>query len=122
MRRRDLLAGLLATTTASAVRAQQSSSKVWRVAALYPLPLGDPEREVWGAFVSELRSRGYIEGKNVVLDLRSADGLAERVAPVIDELIASRPDVIIPIGNPSTAAAQHATATIPIVMWSVVDP
>jgi putative tryptophan/tyrosine transport system substrate-binding protein len=40
----------------------------------------------------------------------------------MDELIALRPDVIVAIGNSVTAAAQHATATIPIVMWSVVDP
>jgi putative ABC transport system substrate-binding protein len=122
MRRRDLLAGVLATATASAVHAQQPSSKVWRVAALYPGTLGDPERGVWGAFVSELGSRGYIEGKNLILDLRDAKGLPERVPPIMDELIALRPDVIVPIGNSPTAAAQHATATIPIVMWSVVDP
>jgi putative tryptophan/tyrosine transport system substrate-binding protein len=113
MRRRDLLAGVLATATASAVHAQQPSSKVWRVAALYPGTLGDPERGVWGAFVSELGSRGYIEGKNLILDLRDAKGLPERVPPIMDELIALRPDVIVPIGNSATAAAQHATATIP---------
>jgi len=122
MRRRDLLAGLLASATASAVHAQQSSSKIWRVACLYPATLGDPEREVWGAFVSELRSRGYIEGKNLVLDLRDAKGLLERIPPIMGELIALRPDVIVAIGNHVVAAAQHATATIPIVMWSTVDP
>jgi putative tryptophan/tyrosine transport system substrate-binding protein len=122
MRRRDLLAGLLATATVNTVRAQQPSSKVWRVAALYPATLGDPEREVWGAFVSELRSRGYIEGKNLVLDLRDAKGLPERIPAIMDELIALRPDVIVAIGDQATAAAQHATATIPIVMWSVADP
>jgi putative tryptophan/tyrosine transport system substrate-binding protein len=121
MRRRDLLAGVLATATASAVHAQQPFSKVWRVAALYPGTLGDPERGVWAAFVSELGSRGYIEGKNLILDLRDAK-LPERVPPIMDELIALRPDVIVAIGNSVTAAAQHATATIPIVMWSVVDP
>src|SRR5215471_8493450 len=122
MRRRDLLAGLLASATASAVHAQQSSSKIWRVACLYPATLGDPEREVWGAVVSELRSRGYIEGKNLVLDLRDAKGLLERIPPIMGELIALRPDVIVAIGNHVVAAAQHATATIPIVMWSTVDP
>ena len=122
MLRRDLLAGLLASATASAVRAQQSSSKIWRVACLYPATLGDPERAVWGAFVSEMRSRGYIEGKNLVLDLRDAKGLMDRIPPIMDDLIALRPDVIIPIGNQATEAAQHATSTIPIVMWSTVDP
>jgi putative ABC transport system substrate-binding protein len=86
MRRRELLTGLLATTTVGTVRAQQPSSKIWRVACLYPATIGDPEREVWGAFVSELRSRGYIEGKNLVLDLRDAKGLLERIPPIMDEL------------------------------------
>ena len=122
MRRRELLTGLLASTTLGAVRAQQSSSKIWRVACLYPATLGDPERAVWGAFVSEMRSRGYIEGKNLVLDLRDAKGLMDRIPPIMDDLIALRPDVIIPIGNQATEAAQHATSTIPIVMWSTVDP
>jgi len=121
VRRRDLLAGLLASTTVSVVYAQQSS-KIWRVAALYPGTIGDPEREVWAAFASELGSRGYIEGKNLVLDLRDAKGLLERIPAIMDELIALRPDVIVAIGNPVVAAAQHATATIPIVMWSVIDP
>jgi hypothetical protein len=74
MRRRDLLAGLLATTTASTVCAQQSSSKVWRVALFYPGTIGDAEREVLGAFYSELGSRGYIEGKNLILDVRELTG------------------------------------------------
>jgi hypothetical protein len=67
MRRRDLLAGLLATATAGAVRAQQSSSKVWHVALFYPGTIGDPEREVLGVY-GELGSRGYIEGKNLIFD------------------------------------------------------
>jgi putative tryptophan/tyrosine transport system substrate-binding protein len=122
MRRRDLLAGLLATTTASTVCAQQSSSKVWRVALFYPGTIGDAEREVLGAFYSELGSRGYIEGKNLILDVREAHGRFERIPPLMDELIALRPDVIVAVGNPVVAAAQRATTTIPIVMWSVLDP
>jgi putative ABC transport system substrate-binding protein len=74
-----------------------------------------------GAFVSELRSRGYIKDKNLVLDLQDAKGLLERLPPIMDELIALRPDVIVTMGNEATTVAQHATATIPIVMWSVLD-
>jgi putative ABC transport system substrate-binding protein len=84
--------------------------------------MGDPEREVLGAFYNELGSRGYIEGKNLILDVREANGRLERIPALMDELIALRPDVIVAIGNQAVAAAQHATPTIPIVMWSVVDP
>jgi len=122
MRRRDLLAGLLATTTVSAVRAQQSSSKVWRVALCYPGTIGGPEREVVEVFRSELGRLGYVEGKNLVFDLWEANGRLERIPALMDKLIALHPDVIVAVGNQVVAAAQHATATIPIVMWSVVDP
>ena len=84
--------------------------------------MGDPEREVVGVFRSELGKLGYIEGKNLVFDLREANGRLERIPALMDELIALRPDIIVAVSNPVVAAAQHATATIPIVMWSVVDP
>ena len=63
MRRRDLLAGLLAATTVGTVRAQQPSSKVWRVAFFYPGTMGDPEREVVGVFRSELRTQRRVRGR-----------------------------------------------------------
>jgi putative tryptophan/tyrosine transport system substrate-binding protein len=75
-----------------------------------------------GTFYSELGSRGYIEGKNLILDVREANGRLERIPALMDELIALRPDVIVAVSNQVVAAAQHATATIPIVMWSVLDP
>ncbi len=104
------------------VRAQQSSSKILRVAFLYPGTIGDAERPVWEAFLSELGSRGYIEGKNFVLHRREANGRIERVPALIDELITLRPDVIVVVTTIGAVAAQHATATIPIVMWGAVDP
>ena len=123
LKRRDVFLVLTsAVIWPTQVRAQQSPSKVWRVALFYPGTIGDAEREVIGAFVSELGSRGYIEGKNLVFDVREAHGRLERIPAFMNELIALRPDVIVPIGNPVIAAAQHATTTIPIVMWAVVDP
>jgi putative tryptophan/tyrosine transport system substrate-binding protein len=123
MRRRDILVFLIGSVIWSAqVRAQQSSSKISRVAFLYPGTIGDAERPVWEAFLSELGSRGYIEGKNFVLHRREASGRIERVPALIDELITLRPDVIVVVTTSGAVAAQHATATIPIVMWGAVDP
>ncbi len=123
MRRRDILLFLTGSVIWSAqVRAQQSSSKILRVAFLYPGTIGDAERPVWEAFLSELGSRGYIEGKNFVLHRREANGRIERVPALIDELITLRPDVIVVVTTIGAVAAQHATATIPIVMWGAVDP
>ncbi len=123
MRRRDILLFLTGSVIWSAqVWAQQSSSKILRVAFLYPGTIGDAERPVWEAFLSELGSRGYIEGKNFVLHRREANGRIERVPALIDELITLRPDVIVVVTTIGAVAAQHATATIPIVMWGAVDP
>ena len=123
MRRRDIFLFLTgAMIWPTQVRAQQLSSKVSRVAFLYPGTIGDAERPVWEAFLSELGSRGYIEGKNFVLHRREANGRIERIPALIDELITLRPDVIVVVTTTAAAAAQHATATIPIVMWGAIDP
>src|SRR5215468_2980019 len=123
MRRRDILLFLIgAGILPSQVRGQQMPSKVWRVGFLYPGTIGDAERPVWEAFLDELGSRGYIDGKNYVLDRREANGRIERIPALIDELVASRPDVIVVVTTNAALSAQRATANFPIVMWGVVDP
>jgi putative ABC transport system substrate-binding protein len=69
-----------------------------------------------------MRELGYIEGKNLVIDNRNADGKAERLPSLVSELIAIRPDVIVAVATPAIAAAQHATSTTPIVMAPATDP
>jgi putative ABC transport system substrate-binding protein len=106
-----------------AALAQQSSGKVWRVAYLYPGTLDNPpDRALFDAFRAEMRKLGYIEGKNLVIDNRDAEGKAERLPSLVSELIARRPDVIVAVATPAIAAAQHATSTIPIVMAPATDP
>jgi len=121
MRRRDLLAGLLAITTVRAVRAQQSSSKVWRVAYLVPGSI-TTDRVLFDVFRAEMRTLGYIEGKNLVIDSRETEGKNDRLPSLISELLALRPDVIVAVGTPAVAAAQKATSTIPIIMAPAADP
>jgi putative ABC transport system substrate-binding protein len=69
-----------------------------------------------------LRERGWVEGQNLVIELRYANGMYERAPELMEELIRLRPDVLMTRGGPVTAAAKRATPTIPIVMWSVSDP
>jgi ABC-type uncharacterized transport system substrate-binding protein len=64
----------------------------------------------------------YIEGKNLVIDQRSAEGRLDRLPSFLSELIALRPDVIVAIATPAIAAAQSATSTIPIIMAPATDP
>jgi ABC-type uncharacterized transport system substrate-binding protein len=102
---------------------QQSSSKEWRVAHLHPGTINNPpDRLLFDAFRADMRELGYIEGKNLIIDTRDADGKAERLPSLVSELIALRPDVIVAVATPAIAAAQHATSTIPIVMAPATDP
>jgi putative ABC transport system substrate-binding protein len=74
------------------------------------------------SFRGRLRELGYIEGKNLIIDQRSAEGKLERLPALLDELISLRPDVIVAILNSAIAAAQKATSTIPIIMAPGINP
>ena len=125
MKRREfitLLGGAVAAWPWIAM-AQQSSKKVWRIAHVYPGKLDNPpDRAMYDVFRGELRELGYIEGKNLVIDQRSAEGRLDRLPSFLSELIALRPDVIVAIATPAIAAAQSATSTIPIIMAPATDP
>ncbi len=69
-----------------------------------------------------LQRAGYIDGKNVTIEFRFADGVAERLPGLATELVGLPVDVILVTGGQAAAAAKQATATIPIVMISVGDP
>lgn len=76
----------------------------------------------YDAFVQEMNRLGYIEGKNLVIEWRFADGKYERLARLAIELVRSNVEVIVTHALPPTRAAQQATNTIPIVFASMVDP
>jgi putative tryptophan/tyrosine transport system substrate-binding protein len=124
MQRREFITFIGSTVAWPLVaRAQQSSAKVWRVAYLYPGSFDNPvDRATFDVFRAEMRELGYVEGKNLVIDTRTAEGKAERLPSLTNELISLRPDVIVAIATPAIAAAQHATLTIPIVMTPATDP
>ena len=69
-----------------------------------------------------LRERGYIEGKNLVIEYRSADGHVDRFTALARDLTEAKVDIIVTRGTPAAVAARNATATIPIVMASSGDP
>ena len=64
---------------------------------------------------SNRRHSGYVEGRNLTLTLRSADGVFDRLPGLAAELVAAKVDVIIALG-PATWAARHATTSIPIIV------
>src|SRR2546425_12677017 len=74
------------------------------------------------AFLQGLRDLGYIEGRNVVIEYRDAEGKPERLPALAAELVGLKVDVIVAIGTPHALAAKQATKTIPIVFVAVGDP
>jgi putative ABC transport system substrate-binding protein len=74
------------------------------------------------AFQEGLRELGYVEGKNITIALRNAEGKNERLRALADELVRLKVDVILAVNTPSAHAAKQATTTIPIVITRIGDP
>jgi putative ABC transport system substrate-binding protein len=108
--------------------AQQQATKVYRIAFLEPgSPLStltgpEPSHPGFRAFVQDLRKLGYIEGQNLVIERRSAEGRYERLPDLAAELVRLKVDVIVVPTSTGTRAVKQATTTIPIVMAPVGDP
>jgi ABC-type uncharacterized transport system substrate-binding protein len=74
------------------------------------------------AFRQGLRELGYVEGKNIVIEWRYAEGKLDRLSELAAELVGLKVDVIVSAGPPPTRSAKKATSTIPIVMAFDSDP
>jgi putative ABC transport system substrate-binding protein len=74
------------------------------------------------AFLQRLRELGWVEGQNIVIDYRAAEGRSDRLPDLAAELVRLKVDIIVALATPDTAAAKNATGTIPIVMVAVTDP
>jgi putative tryptophan/tyrosine transport system substrate-binding protein len=74
------------------------------------------------AFRQKLRDLGWVEGRNISIEMRWAEGNADRLPTLAAELVALGVDVIVTQGSPATRAAKQVTATVPIVMWNTTDP
>jgi ABC-type uncharacterized transport system substrate-binding protein len=99
----------------------QQVAKLYRVGVLDSVGMASNEANL-SAFRQGLRELGYVEGQNVVIEYRSADGRAERFPDLATELIRLKVDVIVTRGTSAALGARHVTETIPIVMASSGDP
>jgi putative ABC transport system substrate-binding protein len=114
-----LTVGLILAVLAGSVLARaQQAGRMYRVAVLH---LTSPTPPV-EAFRKAMRELGWLEGQTLFIDYRGADGKAERLDQLATEIVATRPDVIVTGTSGAAVAAKRATATIPIVMASSVDP
>jgi len=121
VKRRDfirLLGGAAASWPLTA-RGQQATSP--RRVGFLLVGLSPESKEVQ-VFRRELRKAGYIEGRNLVMEWRSANGDYDRVPALVADLIRSNVDLIVQDSTIGTQVAKRATSTIPIVMALVLDP
>ena len=120
MRRRELLS-LLAGAAAwpLAARAQQAARLPRLGVLLLSTPQADPQMETARR---ALRDLGYVEGQNLAIEYRYAEGRPERLPDLAADLVRTRPDVMFALGGDVTPAAVTATQTIPIVFTSSADP
>jgi putative tryptophan/tyrosine transport system substrate-binding protein len=127
--RREFLPTLTCGLHAAPLAAEaQPVGKVYRVGLIFPSP---PVSEMTGpepvnvaarAFVRGLRALGYAEGRNLILERRSAEGTFERFAPIVAELVSLNVDVIVVSSTPLAQRAREVTTAVPIVLGISTDP
>jgi putative ABC transport system substrate-binding protein len=123
MRRREcisLLGGAAAVWPR--VAHAQPAGKAYRIGYLGMRPPTPETLPVWEAFLQGIREGGYVEGENLIIERRYAEGKAERMATFASEFVRLKVDVIVAQSTPGASAAKQATSTIPIVMVVVGDP
>src|SRR5215472_8088720 len=116
MKRREfisLLGGAAAWPFEARAQPQQQVRPL--IGVLSPLSAASAARNIAG-FRSGLRDLGYLEGHNATLEIRYGDGAPERMAPLAQELVALKPDVLMAGARSGILAAQAATRAIPIVI------
>ena len=114
-----LLATVFLTTVSSA--GAQQTAKIPRIGVLYNLSTSTASARI-EAFRQGLRELGYVEGKNIVIEWRYAEGKLDRLPALAAERVRLKVDVIVTSASGETRAAKEATSTFPIVMTNDSDP
>src|SRR5438128_5423182 len=123
MRRRTFvaIAGAAAATVALRAAAQSTKPAIPRISFL-----SHSSPKTWahllGEFRAELRALGYVEGRDLILDLWWADDRLERIPALVAEALITKPAVIVTHSSLNVAALQKATRTVPIVFAAAGDP
>ncbi len=121
MNRRDTVIALLAIAAAPRTGHAQQSAKIPRIGLLSSFSSSVTAR--WHtAFLQGLRELGWVEGKNVGIEYRYAEGRSERLPDLAADLVRLKTDIIVAAITPEALAAKNATKTIPIVVASMGDP
>ena len=124
MKRRAFLSALSGGLLAAPLAGEgQQAASLPRIGFLAPASLSDPRVPPYiRAFQEGLRELGYVEGRNIAIEFRWAEGQYERLPGLAAELVRLNVNIIVAAGPNAIQAAKQATATIPIVMAAVGDP
>jgi len=127
--RREFIGTLAGCLVAAPLTAEaQQAGKVYRVALIFTTsPVSEmagpePVHPLARAFVQGLRALGYVEGQNLILERRSAEGRYERFGDIVAKLVRLKADVIVTVADLIVRAAKVVTTTVPIVMATSGDP
>ncbi|RXH25030.1 hypothetical protein XH99_26960 [Bradyrhizobium nanningense] len=121
MNRRSFITLLGGAAAGPLVARAQRGGKVYRIGILEPIPAARNAANL-EALRKGLRDFGFFEGRNLIIEYRSADGRAERFPDLASELVGLNVDLILTRGTPATTAVQKATGTIPVVMMTMGGP
>jgi ABC-type uncharacterized transport system substrate-binding protein len=122
-RRRFLLTSLAGVLAAPLGAGAQPVAKNARIGFLSPTSFSDPGNpRRLGALRQGLKDLGYVEGQNIAIESRWAEGKYDRLPGLAVELVRVKVDVIVTYAPPAIQAAKQATTTIPIVMAGIIDP
>jgi putative tryptophan/tyrosine transport system substrate-binding protein len=122
MRRREFITrlGVAASIWPLAARGQQSGADPL-IGILSPLSEGAVKGNI-DAFRTGIREAGYVEGQNITIETRFADGAIARMPDLVSELVTLKPAVLVVGSPPAAVAAHNVTSTIPIVISSSENP
>jgi putative tryptophan/tyrosine transport system substrate-binding protein len=122
MNRRAFVTGLATTLVVRFAAEAQPQGKQYRIGYLSQGSAPTTRNPIWEAFRQQLRELGYLEGQNMIIEYRYADGKLDRLRDLAADLVRLKVDVIVAGGTPAPLAAKNATRTIPIVMAAAGDP
>jgi putative ABC transport system substrate-binding protein len=120
LKRREFITLLGGAAVSWPVAVGAQPSRVWRLG--YLTSVHNVSTGFFDAFRQELTNLGYVQGKNLLIEVRTAEGYNDRLPSLAAELVSVPCDVIVAVATPAIAAAQKATSTIPIVMSPSTDP
>jgi putative ABC transport system substrate-binding protein len=123
MNRREFMTLLGSAASWPLTARAQPGDRIPRIGVLMGGVENDPEQKRrLSAFTQALADWGWTDGRNVRIDLRWAGGDSNRIRALAQELVSLKPDIILTVATPATAAVQRETRTIPIVFVTADDP